>query len=304
MFQKFIIFAFTILAFLRPTHADEKVLITVNKFVSHPALDAVEEGVVKVLKERIKDRLEIELSDSQGNIATSSQIARHQASLNPAFMVAIATPAAQSALKVKREGTVLAFAAVTDPKAAGLAGNPEVIGVIDEPPIEDLVNTALKVFPNDKVIGVLYNPAEVNSVKMVEMLGSVAQKHGIHVEKVAVNSSSNIKLAVQKLVGKTSIIYLPLDNLIISAIDGIAKEALSHKIALIANDPLLVDKGVLLAVGCDYFKSGQELGNIILDLIEGKKLMQNINNTGIKELRINQKIAEKLNLTIPNDLKL
>jgi ABC-type uncharacterized transport system substrate-binding protein len=61
---------------------------------------------------------------------------------------------------------------------------------------------------------------------------------------------------------------------------------------------------VLLAVGCDYFKSGQELGNIILDLIEGKKLMQNINNTGIKELRINQKIAEKLNLTIPNDLKL
>lgn len=303
MFKRLIILMFTILSSVELAVAAERALITINKFVSHPALDAAEEGVKKVLESRAKDKIEIQVSNSQGSVATSAQVARHQASLNPAFMVAIATPAAQGALKVKPQATTLAFVAVTDPVAAGLSSDTGVIGVTDNPPVEGLLDVTLKVLPDLKIMGVIFNPAEVNSQAIVQIMREAAKKRGIQVEEVPITSSTAFKSSMQKLAGKVKVVFLPLDNLVVSAIDGIVKEAASLGIALIASDPFLVDKGLLLALGCDYFKSGEQLGGMIADIIEGKELPENIRPTGIQELKINKDVAERLKITIPDDLK-
>ena len=118
-------------------------LITINQFVSHPALDQAKAGVEEALKNRglYPDRVSIKFDNAQGNIAMSTQIAKHQASLQPAFMVAIATPAAQSSLKAAPKTTIVAFTAVSDPQAAGLTEALNVIGVADSPPLEELLDT-------------------------------------------------------------------------------------------------------------------------------------------------------------------
>jgi ABC-type uncharacterized transport system substrate-binding protein len=71
-------------------------------------------------------------------------------------MIAIATPCAQSALKAKKEGALLAFVAVTDPNAAGLIQN-NILGVSDSPPVEELMVLVKKKLANVKKIGILYN---------------------------------------------------------------------------------------------------------------------------------------------------
>ncbi len=90
---------------------------------------------------------------------------------------------------------------------------------------------------------------------------------------------------------------------IVSAIDAITKEALLSKIPVIANDPLLVDQGLLLGLGCNYFNSGKQLGFMIADKIEGKKLEQNIVPPSTKQLRVNNAVATALGVVIPESLQ-
>lgn len=281
------------------TLANEKILITINQFVNHPALDAATDGVKKALKDRqfIPHKVEIKFDNAQGNMANAAQIAKHQVALCPAVMVTIATPSAQVTLKAKNLNSLLAFAAVTDPKAAGLIEN-NMIGVNDQPPISDLLKVIKQTLPKAKTIGILFNPGEINSVNMTDEMSKLALANGFKIEKSAVNSSSNIKLAIQHLIPNVDVIYLPQDNLVVSSIDTIAKIALRAKIPLIANDSTLVEKGLLFALGSDYFQDGVQLGNMIADHLSGIKVTPNIQSTGIKKLKFNDKVAAELNILI------
>lgn len=286
--------------------AAEKTLVTINQFISHPALDSSEKGIEKALKDRglIPDTINIRLDHAQGSIANAVQIAKHQASLNPAFMIAIATPAAQANFKAKTDKSTLAFVAVTDPAAAGLTSSAnDVIGVSDQPPVEELLEVITEILPRMRTIGVIFNPGEVNSVNVIKDLEKAAMSRGIKVRKVVVSSSGNVKLALQKLIPDTDLVYLPQDNLVVSAIDTVVQVSLQAKIPVIANDPALVEKGLLLALGCDYFKSGVQLGHMIADMMEGKPVNPSIQTPTVKELRINQKTASELNINIPQELK-
>jgi putative ABC transport system substrate-binding protein len=285
--------------------ANNKKLITVSQFVNHPALDAGFNGIKQALTDRkiLPNQAEIKLANAQGNIASSVQIATYQASLEPDIMVAIATPSAQSVFKAKGSRALFAFVAVTDPKSAGFVADANVIGVSDNPPIYELLEITLKILPKIKAIGVIYNAGEINSVKMLSKLEEIAKLKDIQVIKTAISSSSDIKLATQKLIGTVDIIYVPQDNIVVSAIDSVIQLSLRAKVPVIANDPSLVKKDVFLALGCDYFKSGVQLGGMIADFIEGKKIEQNIQQSNIKELKISDKVANHLGIIVPKEFK-
>lgn len=284
--------------------ATEKTLITINQFANHQALDEAKLGIEAALKNRslLPKHVEIKFSNAQGSIANTVQIAQYHASLNPKFMIAIATPAAQANLRA-RSGSALAFVAVTDPGAAGLENTNNVIGVSDAPNIAKLLNITQQLL-NFKTIGVIFNPGESSSVQTVEELKKLADTKGIKIQQIAINFSGDIKAATQKLAGQVELIYLPKDNLIVSALDGMLRAADKAKIPVIGNDPSLVDKGLLLAFGCDYFESGKQLGDMIADNIEGKDIEHKIQQAKVNKLQINHKVAAKLNITIPRELEL
>ena len=285
------------------TFANEKLLITVNQFVKHDALDAAYDGFYKALSDRkVLELAEIIVANAQGSMSNSIQIAKHQASLMPAFMVGISTPSAQSILKaIDKDNSTLAFVAVTDPKAANLIRD-GVIGVSDVPSIKELLEIIRKIFPNKKIIGVIYNSGEINSIKMIEKLELEAPKLDFEIKKIAVNNSSDIKMAMTKVADMSDIIYLPQDNTIISAVDSIVSIAKSTKKPLIANDPLLVEKGVFLALGTNYFKSGEKLGNLIADRIEGREVLEKIVSSDSRELKINESVVKDLGIIIPENI--
>lgn len=302
----FIVMILTILGQINSSIAEDKTTITVNQFVSHVALDAAYNGLVKGLEERniLPNKARIIMGNAQGNIGNSAQIAKHQASLEPEFMVAIATPSAQVIMKAKIDTSTLAFLAVSDPEAINLTNRADVIGVADNPPIEELIEKIAQIFPDIKNIGVIFNSGEVNSVKTVDRLEKILKDKNITLTKIAITNSNDIKNAFNKLVGKVSLIYIPQDNTVVSALASMVSMSRANKIPLIANDPTLVDQGVMLAFGSNYFKSGKQLGNMIADLIEGKKLEKNIQNTNIKELKVNDEKVKEFGVVIPENIKL
>ena len=295
-----------IMSMISSAFAEDKIIITVNQFVNHIALDDAYNGMYKALKDRhvIPERAELIVSNAQGNISNSVQISKHHASLKPKFMVAIATPAAQINLKaMDPQHSTLAFVAVTDPAAANLIREKALIGVSDNPPIKELLSIARKVFTDKKIIGVIYNSGEINSVKMLEILESEAPKFGFEIKKISINNSSDIKMAMNKLIGMVDIIYLPQDNTIVSALDSIVNISKIAKKPIIANDPSLVKKGVFLALGTNYFKSGEQLGNMIADIIEGKEIRESITRSKIRELKINEGVEKELEIIVPEDVR-
>ena len=301
----FIVMIITILGFICPSIAEDKVTITVNQFVSHVALDAAYNGLVKGLEERdiLPNKAGIIMANAQGNIGNSAQIAKHQASLKPEFMVAIATPSAQTLMKAKTDASTLAFLAVSDPVAINLTNRADIIGVADNPPIEELIEKITQIFPDIKNIGVIFNYGEINSIKTVERLEKVLKDRNIILKKIAITNSNDIKNAFNKLIGEVNLIYIPQDNTVVSALASMVSMSKANKIPLIANDPTLVDQGVMMALGTNYFRSGEQLGNMIADLIEGKKLEKNIQNTNIKELKINDEVVKEFGIVIPENIK-
>lgn len=293
-------FFIMIFSFIGNVMAVDRVEITVNQFVSHVALDAAYNGFIKGLEDRkiLPEKAKIQFANAQGNIATSVQIAQKQASGKPDFMVAIATPSAQTSLKSRKEGSVLAFVAVTDPVGAGLIAD-DVIGVTDRPPLDEMVDTVLKIIPNIKNVGVLFNNGEINSTITVNKLSETLGKRGITLKKVPINSSAEIKSAFGSLTGKVEVVFVPQDNLIVSALNTMVRQSNQHKIPLISCDPTLVSEGVMIAVGADYYKSGYQLATMIADMINGQKLDNKIQTTNIIRTQINEGIAEKFGIEIP-----
>lgn len=281
-----------------------KELITLNQYVSHPALDAAALGVEQALKERkiLPEKADLKIDNAQGNISHAVQIAKWQAAQNPACMIAIATPCAQSCLKARNKTIPLAFVAVTSPNAAGLRQS-NVLGVSDSPPVEELVIHVHKKLPNVKTIGVLYNPGEINAVQTVERLEKIANTQNFSLKKVAITASHQVKAGVLQLTKEVDVIYIPQDNLIVSAIEVVIREAKKAHLPVIANDPCLVEKGVLFAFGSDYFKSGWQLGQMIADSLEGKKLPVPIQAAKHRELKVNETAAKELGLSLTTLLK-
>ncbi len=62
---------------------------------------------------------------------------------------------------------------------------------------------------------------------------------------------------MNKLMGNVDIIYLPQDNFVVSALDDIAEISRQEKVPLIVNTATFLNKGVLLALRINYFKSGE-----------------------------------------------
>ena len=287
--------------------ADNK-LITINQFAHHPALDSVTAGIKQGLSEHgivVGKNIKIIEENSQGNISTSVQVSNHLASLSPDVMIGIATPAVQTILKARKDNKItVGFAAVTDPKGAGFTDKINLLGVSDKPPVEELLTTMLKILPHSQSIGIILNPAEINSSTVVTIAENFAKTKNINVIQAPVASTNDVVMAVKSLVGKVDFIYIPQDNTVVSGINAIAKISRKHKIPLVSNDPSLSDKGILLTLGCNYFESGRQLAGMIAKRLKNKgDLSTNIVDAQAKELRLNHKLVQEFSLKIPDSIK-
>lgn len=286
--------------------------IGINQIVAHPALDAVREGMIAALKEEGFEEgknISILCENAQGNLVTSTQVATKLLSMPLDAIVTISTPSAQSTLyAAKRLGKriPLVFSAVNDPISAKLeAGENDypITGVTDAPNIEAMLQLIKKLLPNLKTLGVLYNSSEQNSISTVKLLKEKAAFQNILIKEVTVNSSSDVPQALQSIKRDVDALYFPQDNTIVSAIETVVSIANQSNqdvkaLPLFCSDPLLIDKGVLAAVGYDYKEIGKEAGKMVVRLLKGEniknipiynssKIMTVINKPLAKEWQLN-----------------
>ena len=291
---------------LQPAQAAEKKTVAITQIVEHPALDACRKGVEEELKAQGVD-FDWSYESAQGNPGTAAQIARKFVGDAPDVIVAISTPSAQAIVAATKDIPVV-FTAVTDPVGAKLIADPEkpggnVTGMTDLSPIGRHLELIARITPNAKRIGVISNPGEANSVTLVDLLKGHAPARGMTIVEAAAPRSNDVLAAARSLVGKVDAIYVPTDNTVVSALEGVIKTGIENKIPVYAGDTDSVPRGAIAALGFNYYDVGRQTGAIVARVLKGEKpgdiAVEGVQKT---ELAVNPKSAQAMGVTIPAEV--
>jgi putative ABC transport system substrate-binding protein len=284
--------------------------IGISQFVEHPSLDLAREGFIDQLAEAgfVEGKnIKIDFQNAQADFSTAQTIAQRFNQNNLDLVLAIATPSAQTAANVIKNTPVL-ITAVTDPVEAGVVETMEapganVTGTTDMNPVADQLELIRDFLPEVKTIGILYNPGEVNSVVQVELAKEKAEAMGIELEEATVSNSSEVSLAVSSLVDSVDAIYVPTDNIIVSAMPTVLQTAHNRKIPVFASENNSVKQGAIATLGIDYYQLGRQTGSMAVRILNGADPAE-MPVESSKELKIylNKKSAAEIDLEIPEKL--
>ena len=289
---------------------DHQTVVAITQIVEHPALDAAYQGVKDELAAQgytEGENLKVMHESAQGNQAIASQIARKFVGESPDVIVAIATPSAQTVAAAARNIPVV-FSAVTDPVAAKLVKSWEkpganITGVSDMLPIDKHLDMLLRVMPDAKRIGTVYNPGEANAVALVEMIEERLNERGLELVKGAATKTSEVLGAARSLVGKADAIYLTTDNTVISAAEAVVSVGERAKIPVFAADTATVERGAVAALGFDYYNHGRQTGKMVVRILEGADTTtMPVETMEELDLFVNPDAAERMGITLSDDL--
>ena len=291
--------------------AEKTVRIGIIQIVEHPALDAAREGFLETLKANGLEpgkNLIVDYQNAQNDQSILNNIAQKFASSNYDLVLAIANPSAQAMAAATSEIPIL-ITAVTDPVAAKLVNSMEkpgtnVTGTTDMNPIDEQFDLLLKLVPNAKNVGVIYNAGEINSQVQVDIAKEIAAERGLKIVEAVVSNSSEVLQATQSLDGKVDVIYVPTDNTVVSAADSVVQAANKMKIPIISGESSVVDAGGLGTVGINYKNLGAQTGEMALRVLAGEKPQDMpIESQKDFDIVINKEAAAALGIQIPADLQ-
>jgi len=283
------------------------------QIVEHPSLDAARKGFLDVLAEngyKEGENLVVNYENAQGDIPTLNSIAQSLLDDETDLILAIATPSAQAVANATKGTSIpVLFTAVTDPVAAGLVEsmekpNTNLTGTTDMAPVDEQIKLIKDIDPSVKKVGVIYNTGEINSVVQVELVKEAAKELGLEIVEAVATSTHEVDQAAKSLVGKVDAIYVPTDNVAVTALEAIIQVAENNKILLVSAEKDSVNRGTVATIGLDYYKLGRQTGEMALKIISGKAKPQDMPVEVQKQtdIIINLKAAKALNVTIPQEL--
>ena len=285
--------------------------LALTQIVEHPSLDAARRGILDELAAAgwtSGQNLQVDYQNAQGNPATAGQIARKFAGEQPDVIVAITTPSAQAVVAATRDLPVV-FCAVSDPVGAKLVSNLDrpgsnVTGTSDQAPIAEQLDLIRELSPQAKTLGVIYNPGEVNSVSLVELLKKLAPEKGWPVIESAAPKSGDVLSAAWQLTGKADAIYIPLDNTVVSALEAVIRVGREAHIPVYSADTDSVQRGTVAALGFDYYDVGRQTGQLVVRVLRGENPGEMaVERIKTLKLFLNPGAAARMGVVIPEAVR-
>ncbi len=301
-----VVLSFVIAQQMKKPTTTAKYTIGILQTASHPALDAVFEGFVEELKNRLGSEVGFVVKNIQGSIFQAHAVAQQfHANRQMQLIFAIATPAVQAVSAVEKQKSIV-IAAVTDPNALEVVyPTTNVCGVTDAINVAAEIDMMVQLVPSVKTIGLMYASGETNSLVMVKKMRQELEARGLLVTDFAISNESDVQVVMELACRRVDVILAPTDNMIASTISLTSAVALKYKKPFIVSDNMLVKFGPLAARGVDYRASGKQAALVAYQvLVEGKKTYElPIEQANGKEIFVNQTTLDVLGLLLPATLR-
>ena len=287
-----------------------KIKIGISKMMTHDAMDRAENGFIDALNANGYDdtKVEIDAQNGQGETSNLNTIATQFVGDNVDLIFAIATPAAQAAQGQTTEIPIIGTA-ITDFADAGLVNsndNPgtNVSGTTDMNPVKEQIDLMLKLVPDTKTVGLLYNSSEDNSVLQVGIAKEYVESLGLQWTEKTVSNTNEVQQATTSIVTECDAIYIPTDNIFASSKTTVYEVAVEAKMPVICGESGMVMSGGLATLGLDYYDLGYQAGLMAIRVLEGEDISK-MPIEGASEFVycINGVFAEAIGMKIPEDLQ-
>lgn len=291
----------------QPAPQAEKVNIAIVQIVQHPALDTARQGFLDALADKgykQNENLVVDYQNAQGEQANLQTISQKFVQDKPKLVLAIATPAAVAMANATTDIPIL-ITAVTDPVSAKLVKSNEkpdtnVTGTSDMNPVADQLKLIKEIIPTAKKVGIIYNSSEINSQVQADIADKAAPGLGVEIVKVTVTASNEVMQAAQSMVGRVDAIYVPTDNMVVSAIASVVKIGEDNDIPVFGAESNTVESGALATVGIDYYQLGRMTGDMAVRVLKGEKPQEMaIQQQQGSDLVLNLKAAQNMGVTVP-----
>ena len=287
--------------------------IGIGQFAAHGSLDNCREGFLQGLAEEgivEGQNLTVLYENAQADGGIASQIVTNFVSQKVDLLCGIATPMDQSAYGVgKKHDIPVIYTAVTDPIAAELAntdGTPvgEVTGTSDKLPVTEQLAMIREILPDAKTIGIMYTTSEVNSLSAIEEYKIAAPEYGFEIVETGISTTADVPLAADSLLSKVDCVTNLTDNTVVASLPMILDKANKLNVPVFGSEIEQVKIGCLAAMGLDYIDLGKQTGKMAAAVLKGEKKASEMDFEVIEEAAFygNEKVAENLGITFPEDL--
>jgi len=240
------------------------------------------EIAIRGFREGLKDlgfvegeNLELILQHANGDMSFLPQATKNLIRHNPDVLVAMSTPCLSSAIAQAKDRSIV-FGIVSAPLEAGAGQSfenhlPNVTGIVQLLPTEELFDWTAKLFPQARRIGALYNPSEANSAKEILDLEKILGKRDIKLVKVTVYNTSEISENIRGLLAKdVDLVFAMADNTVANGMPAMIKACRQHKIPVIAEDISLMGSGAVLSCAPGPYSDGRDLARLTARILLGE----------------------------------
>lgn len=276
--------------------------IAVVKQMDHASLDEIANAVCEELDTIAADNgieIKYEVYSGQGDQSVLTQIGTQVISEQVDAIIPIATLAAQvMATCAEETQTPVVFAAISDPKGAGMTGIDYVTGTSDALNTGFIMDMMLAQNPEVQKVGLLYSLSEDNSTTPIAEAKAYLDEKGIaYVEKTA-NTNDEVITAASSLIAEdVDAIFTPTDNVIMSAELAIYESLAEAGIPHYTGADSFVRNGAFTTCGVNYTELGYETADLAYKaLTEGLEGLEDyyLMDGGI--ITVNTETAEALGI--------
>ena len=255
---------------------DKVYKVGIVQLTEHPALDAATKGFQDALKDKLKDKVEFDLQNAQGEQTTCATIASGFVTDGVDLIMANATPALQATASATNEIPILGTS-VTDYASAldisdwtGKTGK-NISGTSDLAPLEQQAEMIKEIKPDAKQVALIYCSSEANSKYQIENIEKELDKLGLSYKEYSAADSNEVQSVVTKASTECDIAYIPTDNVMADntgIIDNIMKPA---KIPVVAGEQNICAGCGTVTLSIDYYDLGYATGEQAYEvLVNGK----------------------------------
>jgi len=270
-------------------------------------------GFVAALKDsgfsKDQKNIKIEYRNAQGDIPTLTQIVNYFVS-EPVDLLATCTTLS-SVTAVQKTKTIPIFEMVSP--------TPMRMNVLDASgkapanlfgAVEDLqyIDTSFSIIPkvlkpkgSKLVVGMIYNQSEPQSADAMQRIKGLADKFGITLIALPLNTSADAQLVTQSLLSKNiDAFFANPDNTVFASFETIKKNCDQKNVPIFTSEAGLVKRGAVLAFGADIYQWGYQAGEQAAQYLKTHK------TDGLKPEMVkirkrvyNPEMVKKYNITLP-----
>ncbi len=255
---------------------EEPYVIAMVNLLLNPALEAAEQGVLRgIVESGMQEGKDFTLKryNAQGDIAQLPTILDAAQAIQPKLIVTLTTPVLMAAVQRVKD-IPMVFTVASDPAALGLF-SPEqrpahITGVHDDPPMDRLLDMAMKHDPTLQTAGIVYDPAQPNAVISLEKLRTACTDKAVALREASVVSISDLKTATKTVLQQgAKALLLSADNLIAMGFPAIVSIANEAGAPIFVTETDLVQLGAAGAIGNNYERWGAQSGHLAAKVLAG-----------------------------------